>query len=384
MKLINLAKKYGDERRTKVFKHSLEQFSDEDLIPKKDVLITVTKSGYIKRMDPVVYRVQRRGGKGIIGMSTKEKDEISRIFTASTHDSILFFTDKGKVYRQKVYEIPEGGRQAKGQAVINLINIAQEETLQSILILPAAGNSASPAGRQLPETSKKNSTGNGNPASGIRHLASENFIILFTKKGEVKRTDLSKFDNIRTNGIIAIRLKENDQLKSAQLSNGKNEIIIISHIGKGIRFKEKDVRPMGRPAKGVRGINLKPNDWVVTAQVIPPQKEITDKRKKYFKDIFLITEKGIGKRTPITNFPLQKRGGVGVKAAKIWTKTGSIVSAQVIDETYGQVIITSKKAQVIRLPLKNIKRLGRNTQGIILMRFNNKTDSIAAVTCLKK
>ena len=353
-----LVKKYGDERRTRVFKHSLEQFSDEDLIPKKDVLITITKSGYIKRMDPIVYRVQRRGGKGIIGMNTKEKDEITRIFTASTHDSILFFTDKGKVYRQKVYEIPEGGRQAKGQAVINLINIAQEEKLQSILILPTTND-------QQPTTNNQ-------------------FIILFTEKGEVKRTALSKFDNIRTNGIIAIRLKEEDQLKSAQLSNGRNEIIIISHKGKGIRFKEGNVRPMGRPAKGVRGINLKPNDWVVTAQVIPPQKEITDRRKKYFKEIFLITKKGIGKRTPIKDFPLQKRGGVGVKAAKIWEKTGSIISARVIDETYDQVIITSKKAQVIRLPLKNIKRLGRNTQGVILMRFNNKTDSVAAVTCLKK
>ncbi len=353
--LTELAKKYADARRTRVFKMALEEFSEEDLIPAKDCLVTITKGGYIKRMDPAVYRIQRRGGKGVMGMTTKEEDEIISLLTANTHDTILFFTNKGKVYRQKVYELPEGGRLAKGQAIINLINIEQEEKIQSILTL-----------KQLQNENK------------------EQYIMLFTRKGEVKKTALSEFANIRQSGIIAIKMAEDDALIKAQLTEGKNEVLIISSAGKGIRFKEADVRPMGRPAKGVRGILLKPQNWVVSAEVIAPKEKLGDKKVRHFSQILVITQKGIGKRTPIADFPLQKRGGIGVKVARVSEKTGPIVCAELVDENTDQVVITSRKAQVIRLPLRNIKVLGRNTQGVILMRFTDHSDSVAAVTCLKK
>ncbi len=355
--LVELKKKYGDERRTKVYKKSLESITEEDLVPKKDCLITVTKSGYIKRVDPSSYRSQRRGGKGVLGMKTKDGDEITSLFTANTHDNILFFTNKGKVYKQKVYDLPEGSRQSKGQAVINLINIAQEEKLQSILILPATSD-------QRPATNK--------------------FIMLFTKKGKIKKTPLKKFANIRTSGIIAIHLDPEDELTNAKTTTGKNQVIIASHNGKAIRFSESDVRPMGRTAKGVKGINLKANDEVVTTEVFSPEIKVKDKRKRPFKDLLLIMKKGVGKRTPISDFPLQKRGGIGVKAAKLTIKGGKIVCARLVDHNTDQVVITSKKAQVIKLPIRNIKQIGRNTQGVILMRFSNKADSVAAVTCLKK
>jgi DNA gyrase subunit A len=353
--LADLTKKYSDERRTRVFKHALEEFSDEDLIPKKDCLITLTKTGYIKRLDPSTYRVQRRGGKGVMGMTTKQEDEIVNLLTATTHDYIFFFTNLGKIYKLKVYELPEGGRLAKGQAIINLINISQEEKVQSILTL---------SNEQLADKNK--------------------YIMLFTKRGEVKKTSLQDFANIRTSGIIAIRLEPDDRLIRAELTSGKDEVMIVSHDGKGIHFTEDNVRPMGRPAKGVRGIMLKTDDWVVTAEAISKEEGVREKGKRVFKDILIITERGFGKRTPITDFPLQKRGGIGVKVAKINPKVGKIVCAQLVNQEINQVVLTSKHAQVIKLPLRNIKRLGRNTQGVIVMRFTDKTDIVAAVTCLKK
>lgn len=348
-----LKKKYGDERKTKIYKKALEEISEEDLIPKQDCLVTITRSGYIKRISPSTYRSQRRGGKGVSGMTTKQEDEIKQIIAANTHDNLYFFTDRGKVYFLKVYDLPEGSRQSRGQAIINLININQGEKIQTVLKLKK-------------ETLKK-------------------YLFFVTKRGKVKKTAINKYNNIRSNGLIAIRLKNDDRLIKVIPTNGEENIIIITSKGKAIKFSEKEIRPMGRSSSGMKGIKLKNEDWVVAAETIANQpKQPQDKRKKFFYDLLVITEKGLGKRTPINLFPLQKRAGVGVKTAKINQKTGRIAAALVVNQDVKQVVITSKKAQVIKLPLKNIRRCGRNTQGVILMRFNKNNDTIAAATYLKK
>ena len=286
-------------------------------------------------------------------MTTKEADEIANIISTDTHQDIYFFTNLGRVFKLKVYSLPEGNRQSKGQAIINLINIEQGETVQSILTLPAE--------------------------------APIKYLVMATKKGIVKKTPIEEFRNIRSNGLIAIRLKKNDQLSWVLPTSGQDHIILITHQGKAIRFKETDIRPMRRNASGVRGIRLKPGDYLVGAVSFPekePPKK--DRRRKYFRDLLVVMEKGLGKRTPVKNFPLYKRGGQGVKAAQITPKTGPIACAHLVDQNVEQVILTSKHAQVIKLPLKNIPTLGRPTQGVILMRFAKKGDQVAAVTCLKK
>jgi len=348
-----LEKKYGDERKTKVYKKALEDISEEDLVPKQECLITITRTGYIKRLPINTYRIQRRGGKGVTGMGTKEEDEIAEIKTANTHDNLYFFTDRGKVFFLKVYDLPEGSRQSKGQAIINLININQGEKIQAVLSLEK-------------ETAKK-------------------YLLMITKKGKVKKTDISSFAKIRTNGLIAIRLKPDDRLIRVIPTRGDDHIMIATHEGKAIKFSEKDVRPMGRSASGMKGIRLKEEDWVVAAETLASKpKTPEDKRKKHFQHLLVIMEKGLGKRTPINMFPLQKRAGVGVKAAKVTAKTGKITAAMLVNQEIKQIVITSKKAQVIKLPLKNIRQCGRDTQGVILMRFTKAGDSVAAVTFLKK
>jgi DNA gyrase subunit A len=348
-----IKEKYGDERKTKVYKKALEKINEEDLVPKKGCLITLTKTGYIKRLCTSTYRIQRRGGKGIKGMTTKEEDEIEQIMSASTHDDVYFFTDKGRVFAIKAYEIPETSRQSKGQAVINLINIDQGEKIQAVLRLP-----------------KKNS---------------KKFLFMATKKGQVKKTAVKKFDNIRSSGIIAIKLKGDDRLIKVAPTTGDSLVMLTTYNGKTIKFSEKDVRSMGRATSGMKGIRLKADDFVVSAQTYPdkPQKK-EDKRRKYFRDLLVIMEHGLGKRTPVAKFPLQKRGGVGVKVANLTEKTGKVAEALAVTQAIEQIVITSRKAQVIKLPLKNIPTLGRNTQGVILMRFAKKGDTVASVTCLRK
>jgi len=354
--LSNIKAKYADERKTKIFKKKAEEFSEEDLIPNEEEIIIVSATGYIKRVPRSTYRTQKRGGKGVMGMKTKEEDEISHLLSANTHDHILFFTNKGRAFRLRVWEIPEGSRQAKGQAVINLINIEQGETIQSILTASTQG-------------------------------VDGQFLFMATKKGVVKKTAISKFENVRSSGLIAIKLEQGDELCWARVTSGSDHILLISHEGKSIRFSEKDVRPTDRDTMGVRGILLKKEDYVVGMEALSskiPQPE--DKRKKVFRDILVVMEKGVGKRTEFSQFPLQKRGGMGVKVAEVTPKTGKVVCSQHVDETVDQIILTSKQAQVIKLPLKNIPRLGRATQGVILMRFAKDTpnDIVCAVTYLKK
>jgi DNA gyrase subunit A len=348
-----LQKKYGDDRKTKVYKRALEEFSEEDLVPKKDNLITLTRTGYIKRLPKNTYRSQRRGGKGISGMTTKEEDEIAQIISATTHDNLYFFTDKGRVFFLKAYELPESSRQSKGQAIINLINIEPGEKIQTTLNL-------------VKNTGKK-------------------FLFMATKNGKVKKTVIGKFAKIRSNGIIAMKLKPDDQLIKVVPTDGKNNIMLVSHEGKAIKFSESEVRPMGRATSGMKGMRLKKGDYVVGAETFPEKPgKLKDKRRRQFRDLLAVMEKGLGKRTPTSDFPLQKRAGMGVKVAHITPKTGKITAALLVNQNISQIVITSKKAQVIKLPLKNIPRLGRATQGVILMRFAKENDSVAAVTRLRK
>ena len=349
--LTELREKHGDERKTKIYKAKIGEFSEEDLIPKEDTLITVTKTGYVKRVPRTTYRSQRRGGKGVVGMATKEEDEIEHLVSATTHDTILFFTNLGKVYGTRAWELPETSRQAKGQAIVNIINIEQDETIMSILPL----------------------------GEDAKHL------LMTTSKGKVKKTSVSEFKNMRSSGIIAIRLDSDDSLVSVRETSGNDHVIIITKKGKSIRFPESNTRHMGRATSGMMGIRLDKDDAVIAMEVFPAKEEISkDKRKKIFRDILTISGRGLGKRTPLRLFPVQKRAGKGVKAAVANDKTGNLTTAIMVDQKIEQIVITSTSGQVIKLPLKNIPQMGRATQGVILMRFARKSDSVAAVATLEK
>jgi DNA gyrase subunit A len=351
--LSALKEKYGDERRTKIFKAPIGEFREEDLVAKEDALITVTKTGYIKRVPRGTYKSQRRGGKGVVGMTTKEEDQISHLISATTHDLILFFTDKGRVFGTKAWEIPETSRQAKGQALVNFLNLDQGEEVLSILPL-------------LKDERAKN-------------------LIMVTAQGIVKKTPLSQYENLRSSGLIAIRLRQKDSLVSVHATTGEDHILLLTHKGKAIRFPETNARPMGRATSGVTGIKLETGDRVIAMEVFPgKEKKVTDKRRKVFRDILTISEKGLGKRTPVHLFPVQKRAGKGVKAAVANARTGDIATAIMVTPVIEQVVITSKGGQVIKLPLKNIPQLGRATQGVILMRFTDKSDTVAAAARLEK
>jgi len=351
--LGEIKEKYGDARKTKIYKSALGEISEEDLVSKEETLITVTKTGYVKRLSASSYRAQRRGGKGVIGMATKEEDEIEHIISASTHDTILFFTDRGRVFGIKAYEISEGSRQSKGQALVNLLNLDQGEEIKSILPLTKEG--------------------------GVKNL------IMATRLGIIKKTGLSEFENLRASGLIAIRLRSDDALVSVHPSSGDDHVILLTKGAKSIRFPEANVRPMGRATTGVTGIRLEKSDELIGMEIFPAKEVIpADKRKKVFRDILTIAEKGLGKRTPISLFPVQKRAGKGVRAAVVNGKTGDLKTASMVTPLIDQIIITSKMGQVIKLPLRNIPELGRATQGVILMRFAEKSDSVAATAVLEK
>ena len=344
--LEKLKEKYGDERRTRVYKQGVGEFSEEDLIPSEQTIVTVTKEGYIKRSPPSTFRSQARGGRGVSGLTMKDEDAVANIFSANTHDSIMFFSNKGKVYQLKVYDLPEGSRHAKGQAVVNLIEIEQGENITSII----------------------------NIAKNIR----EGYLFMATKKGIVKKTALSDFANIRRSGIISINLQSGDELSWVTLTGGKDNIIMVTKNGSSIYFSEGDVRKMGRPTAGVVGIRLKPGDELISM----------DKAAKE-NELLVVTEKGLGKKSKIADWPAQKRAGSGVKAAEVTARTGKIMAALVLykeDKNFEDkdFVVTSKMGQVIKSPLKDVPVLTRQTQGVILIRLANKNDSVAAVTSLSK
>jgi len=337
-----LKEKYADERRTKVYKGKVGEFSEEDLIPNEPTVITLTTTGYIKRQSLTSFRTQHRGGKGVKGMTTKEEDGIMHIRYTMTHDNILFFTNKGKVYQLKAYEIDESSRTSKGTAVVNLINIEADEKVESF----------------------------------IQYTKGDEFkyVFLTTRNGTVKKTVYSEFENIRKSGIVAIKLDKGDELVWSNPTTGEDDIFVFTRNGKCIRFPEKLVRPLGRATRGVRGIKLSGDDQVVGMDVV-----VRGENPQFLT----IMENGYGKKTVVKEFNAQSRGGMGVKIAEITQKTGKVASSQVIPKNCKEVIITSRKGQVVKIDINAIPKLSRATQGVILMRFSKPDDKVAAITCVE-
>ncbi len=344
--LKNIRDKYSDKRRTKVNKEAVGKFQEIDLIPKEETIVTVTNSGYIKRGNPKAYKAQRRGGKGIVGIKTREQDFVQHFFTCSTHDEILFFTSQGKVFKIKAYQVPQASRVSRGKAIVNILGISSDEEISTALPVKEQNNAE--------------------------------FLVIATKQGIIKKTEIEKLKNIRKNGLIAIKIAKNDRLIQVRGVSSKQEIILATKKGQAIRFSEKDLRPMGRSAKGVRGIKLKKDDSVISLEIASEQEKSKKKKNKYF---LVVTENGYGKKTDLSNYKKQKRGGFGIKTAKATNKTGEIVSARIIDLAQDDLIVISKKGQVIRSPLKNVSELGRSTQGVRIMRLA-KDDKVASIACV--
>lgn len=344
--ILEIREKYGDERRTKVVKSAIGEFKEEDLVPAEEAIIILTQEGYIKRISPDTWRTQSRGGKGVAGMATKEEDVVDIMLTCNTHDWLLFFTNKGKVYQTKAYEIPEGSRTSKGRAIVNFLNLATGEKVSSILSLK----------------SKKDE-------------AKEKYIILSTKNGIIKKSAIEEFENVRRSGIIAIGLKDDDALSWVRTTSGNDEVILVTKDGIAIRFSEKDVRPMGRSASGVGGIRLKKGDEVAGMDIISANKEAQS------ANLLVIMENGYGKQTNLKEYKKQKRGGSGIKTANITSKTGSIIAARILSGDEKDLIAISEKGQVIRTPLQSVSVLGRATQGVRVMKLE-AGDRIASVTCI--
>jgi len=355
--LLEIKAKFGDERRTKVFTSKIGEFAEEDLIPDEETIITVTNTGYIKRVNPKLYKAQRRGGKGILGIKTKQEDFVDHFFACSTHDDLLFFSDKGKVYQTKAYEIPEATRVSRGRAIVNILGLSSEEKISAVVPL------------------RKDKNGNGQTK----------FLAMVTEKGIIKRTDIEKFRNIRKGGIAAIALDSGDSLKWVKVTNGTDEIMLITRLGQAIRFSEKDLRPMGRNARGVRGIKLRPTpktklkaeftDGVVGMEIIDAN------LLKIKPEVLIVSSNGYGKKTPLEFYKVQHRGGVGIKAAKVTEKTGALVSINMVTPEKEDLIVTSLKGSVIRTSIANISKVGRVTQGVRIMRLADG-DKVVSTACV--
>lgn len=335
--LLAMKEKYGDERRSKIINHELGKFSDEELIPEEESVILLTSENYIKRTLVSDYRRQNRGGKGKRGMTTKEEDVIDQVVQASSHDYLLFFTNMGRIFRLKAYEVPAASLSAKGVAAVNLLQLQPEEKITAII------------------KHEKNANEDG-------------YLFMATKKGTVKKTPVKDYANVRTNGLIAIKLDEGDELRWIKRTTGENDVIISTSAGQAIRFNEKDTRPMGRSARGVRGVRLRPNDSVVGMDIVTGDDQT----------LLVVSEKGFGKRTKASNFPSHKRGGVGIKAAVVTAKTGPIISVQTIDPEITEALLVSQNGQTIRLGLSDIKLLGRTTQGVTIMRLSDG-DAVSSI-----
>lgn len=345
--LEEILEQYGDERRTEVIGNSVNQFKAEDLIPNEQVFVTLTQDNYIKRVPVETYKSQVRGGKGIIGMDTKEEDVVQHLMTVWTHDDIMFFTDKGRLFVAKAYDLPAASRTSKGSAIVNILPLSSDEKVTAML--------------PLRSSDKKEFK----------------YIVMATSRGTIKKTEIAAYANVRRNGIIAIKLVPGDALRFIRLSRGKDSVMMVSRDGQAIQFPEVDLRPLGRSATGVRGIKLRLNDELMSMDVVS---HAADAKRE--PDLLVILQNGIGKRTPISNFRDQSRGGVGVRASKVSEKTGKLVEAFVTQGDSGDVLIVSNQGQTIRLPLKSVKRLGRDTQGVSLMRLKpgDKVASLSLVT----
>lgn len=339
----NIQEKYGDDRRTKVIKGGVKNISVEDMIPDEDTVLVLTKGGYIKRTNPNEYKRQKRGGVGVIDLNTKDEDFVQTFLHTTTHADLLFFSDKGKVYQLKTYDIPEGKRATKGKSVMNFLSIDQDEQITSIL--------------PMPKEIKK--------SEGLS-------VFMATRNGTVKKVDAESFYDVRRNGIIAIGLKGDDKLVDAHFTAKGDQVVMVSQKGQSIRFKESDVREMGRTAGGVRGFNLKGNDFVVGTGVV--NKESQNPR------LFVFSNNGYGKQTLMKEYKVQKRSGSGIKTANVTAKIGPLMSASIVTDEVEEVVAISKKGVVIRVGIEEVPKLGRQTQGVRIMKLKDG-DSIASIVC---
>lgn len=321
-------KKFGDERRTQVIKSEVGKLGDEELIPDEQVVITMTQANYVKRTLATDYRKQNRGGKGKRGVTTREEDVVEHVATLSTHDYVLFFTNKGRVFRIRGYEVPAAGLGAKGTAIVNLLQLSPEETVTTMI--------------------------------GISKQEENGYLFMCTAKGTVKKTPYSAYLNVRQTGLIAIKLDDGDELRWVRLSSGEDEILISTSMGQAMRFAEGNVRPMGRNSRGVRGIRLRTGDNVISMDLVRPKSEVV-----------VISENGYGKRTSIDQFTPHTRGGVGIRAAAVTSKTGKLVSVQTLIDGNEELLLITAGGQTIRVAAKEISKLGRATQGVRIMRMSN-------------
>lgn len=335
--LQELKEKYGDPRRTEITEAEAGEFTEEDIIPNEEVVVTLTEKGYIKRLPSSTYRAQRRGGRGITGMATREDDTVRHLLVAHTHDSLLFFTDRGRVFQLRVYELPDTGRTAKGEHLINLISIEQRERITAVVCVP----------------------------KGV----SRDFMIVATRKGEVKKTAMEEFDVVRRAGLIAMNLEEDDELIGAKLVQADDDVLLITTQGQAIRFNVAELRAASRISGGVRGIRLSDSDTLVSLNLALRGSEL-----------LIVTEQGYGKRTPVDEYPRQSRGGAGVITAKITEKTGPVAAARLIMEDDNDLMIISASGVVIRQNVNNIRQLGRATQGVILMNLGAGDTVVAVAT----
>lgn len=336
-------KRFGGPRRTEIVKQAIGDFKMEDVIPDVSTVVLITKDGYVKRLPPDTFRQQERGGKGVAGLSTKEEDVVEHIFTTTTHKDLLFFTSRGRVFQLKAYDVPEASRTAKGQALVNFLQLAPGETVSASLSLD--------------------------------ELEGVSYLVMVTNRGTMKKTALSDLTNVRRSGLIAIKLRDGDNLEWVKPSRGKDEIILTTRNGQAIRFFETDVRPMGRNAAGVKAIRLKGQDAVVGMDVIATGRKEAE--------LLVVTTNGLGKRTPIAEYKKQRRGGSGVKTAAVTKKTGPVVSAHLVDKgIVRDLLVVSEAGQVIRTALSSVSVLGRATQGVRIMRFKKEGDTVASVTVL--
>ena len=354
----DLKEKFGDKRRTRLIKQKLGEISEIDLVPLEDTMVTLTTGGYIKRINPATYKIQKRGGKGIMGMKTMQDDIVEHFLFASTHDNLMFFTDSGKVFQTQVYEIPEGTRVARGRGLMNFLEISGEEKVLSLVQMEKLE-----VGKERPEK----------------------YLVMITKNGRIKKTSLDEFGNVRKSGIIAIKLEKGDTLKKVVKTSGQDDIILATKNGVSIRFKEKDIRPMGRSAAGVKGIRLKKGDEVIGMDVISSVNKDQSDSKKTRQYFLIVMENGYGKRTDISQYKVQGRGGSGIKTANITPKTGKIILSCILDDSSEteDLIVISQKGQVIRTETKSISVLGRATQGVRIMRLD-AGDKVASGDCFKE
>ncbi|MFH0804607.1 MAG: DNA gyrase subunit A [Patescibacteria group bacterium] len=342
--LLDLKARFGDERRTEVVAGAVGTFTQEDLIPNESTVIMVTRDGYIKRVPPETFKTQKRGGKGVIGLTTKEADTVEHLITTMTHADLLFFTSRGRVFQLKAYDVPVTSRTAKGQAIVNFLQLSPSEKVASVM--------------------------------SLEELSDYRYLVTVTQNGVIKKVDIEDFKQVRRSGLIAAKLKPNDVLRWVKPSTGKDDIIVVTENGQSIRFPEKQIRPMGRNASGVRGMRMKGADKVAGMDMI------NEGKAEQHEQLLVVMANGFGKRTGLRGYRIQGRGGSGVKTAKITPKTGNVVAAFIVNSKLESedLVIMSEKGQVIRLQLKSVSILGRATQGVRLMRFSEAGDKVASVT----